>query len=72
VGSLREAGKPVELYIFPGEYHLKWQPAHRAAVYRRSLDWFDFWLRGHVDPSSDKSPQYKRWSAMRIASAPPH
>ena len=21
-----------------------WQPAHRLAIYRRNLAWFDFWL----------------------------
>lgn len=73
VGSLREAGKPVELYVFPGEFHTKWQPAHRAAIYRRSLDWFDFWLRGRVDPAPAKAAQYRRWSAMRDeASVPAH
>jgi dipeptidyl aminopeptidase/acylaminoacyl peptidase len=71
VSSLMEAGKPVELYVFPDEFHNKWQPAHRVAVYRRSLDWFDFWLRGRTDPEPARSAQYARWSAMRgRASAP--
>jgi len=39
--ALREAGKPVDLFVFPDEHHVKWQPAHRLAVYRRNLAWFD-------------------------------
>lgn len=68
--SLRAQGKPVEMYIFPDEYHLKWQPAHRAAIYARNLDWFDFWLRGITDPEPAKAAQYTRWRAMR-SNAPP-
>lgn len=63
--SLREWGKPVEMYVFPNEYHVKWQPEHRLAVYNRNLDWFGFWLRGVEDPAPDKAAQYARWRAMR-------
>jgi dipeptidyl aminopeptidase/acylaminoacyl peptidase len=63
--SLREAGKPVEMYVFPGEFHIKWQPVHRLAIYRRNLDWFDFWLRGIEDPDPAKAAQYRRWRALR-------
>src|SRR3546814_5504241 len=38
VTALREAGKPADLFVFPGEYHIKWQPAHRLAAYERGLD----------------------------------
>lgn len=67
--SLREAGKPVEMYVFPGEFHIKWQPVHRLAIYRRNLDWFDFWLRGMEDPDPAKAAQYQRWRAMRARRA---
>lgn len=70
VANLREAGKPVELRIFPEEYHIKWQPAHRAAIYGLVIDWFDFWLRGHEDPSPDKAEQYRRWRALPRGSSP--
>src|SRR3546814_3108759 len=63
--ALREHGQPVEMYVFPGELHNKWQPAHRLAVYTRNIDWFDFWLRGYVDPDPSKSEQYERWRALR-------
>jgi len=42
--AFMEAGIPTELYVFPNERHIKWQPAHRAAIYRRNLDWFARWL----------------------------
>ncbi len=63
--SLREYGKPVEMYVFPGEFHVKWQPVHRLAIYQRNLDWFDFWLRGVEDPDPAKAPQYQRWRRLR-------
>src|SRR3546814_5580356 len=33
----------VEMFIFPDEYHVKWQPAHRRATYLRSLDELERW-----------------------------
>lgn len=63
--ALREHGKPVELYVFPGEHHNKWQPLHRAALYARNLDWFAFWLQGTVDPDPAKAEQYRRWETMK-------
>lgn len=63
--ALREHGQPVELYVFPNEFHMKWQPAHRRAIYQRNLDWFGFWLQGHIDPDPAKAAQYRRWEEMR-------
>lgn len=63
--ALREHGKPVELYVFPGEHHIKWQPLHRASVYERNLDWFSFWLQDRVDPDPAKAAQYARWNVMK-------
>lgn len=63
--ALREKMRPVELYVFPDEYHLKWQPAHRLAVYTRNLDWFNFWLRDLTDPIPTKVRQYIRWEDLR-------
>jgi hypothetical protein len=53
------------MYVFPHEYHIKWQPVHRLAIYRRNIDWFDFWLRGVEDPDPSKAAQYLRWRRMR-------
>jgi hypothetical protein len=63
--ALREHDKPVELYVFRGEHHIKWQPVHRLAIYERNLDWFAFWLQDRVDPDPAKAEQYARWEAMK-------
>lgn len=65
---LETHGKPVEAYVFPDEYHVPWQPAHRLAMYRRNIDWFRFWLQDFEDSSPEKAAQYQRWRQMR---APP-
>ncbi len=63
--ALKEAGQPVEMLVFPQEFHLKWQPLHRRAIYQRNIDWFRFWLQGRIDPDPAKVEQYRRWTAMR-------
>jgi dipeptidyl aminopeptidase/acylaminoacyl peptidase len=63
--SMENAGRAYEAYIFPDEYHVKWQPAHRFAIYNRNLDWFRFWLQDVEDPDVSKSKQYERWRALR-------
>ena len=67
--ALREHHQPVEMYVFPNEHHGKWQPAHRLAIYLRSLDWFAFWLQNRKDPGPGKQAQYERWEKMRSAKA---
>jgi len=62
---LEDARKPFDAYVFPGEYHEKWQPAHRHAIYERNLDWFRFWLQDYEDPDPTKAEQYKRWHELR-------
>lgn len=68
--ALTEVGAPVDLYVFPGEYHVKWQPAHRLALYARSIDWFDFWLNGRADLGGGRAAEVRRWEALRQASPP--
>jgi dipeptidyl aminopeptidase/acylaminoacyl peptidase len=63
--ALHEQKQPVDLYIFPGEHHMKWQPAHRKAIYVRNLDWFSFWFQKRIDPLPAKADQYQRWIRMR-------
>ncbi|PKP92525.1 MAG: hypothetical protein CVT77_08690 [Alphaproteobacteria bacterium HGW-Alphaproteobacteria-16] len=63
--ALREHDKPVDMYVFPDEHHIKWQPAHRLAIYERNLDWFGFWLAGRIDPDPDKREQFAHWKALR-------
>lgn len=66
--ALHRDHHPVDLRIFPDEYHLKWQPAHRLAIYERNLDWFDFWLRGRESGAIGSEVRLQdilRWRAMR-------
>jgi dipeptidyl aminopeptidase/acylaminoacyl peptidase len=63
--ALREAGVPVDLFEYPGEFHARWQPAHRLATYRRSLDWFDFWLRGVRSDDPDRQSELKEWDRLK-------
>ncbi len=65
VTALERVGRAVEMYVFPDEYHVKWQPAHRLAIYERNIDWMSFWLRGEEDPAGSKRSQYARWRALR-------
>lgn len=65
--AFRDRGKPLDFYIFPNETHVKWEPAHRLAMYERNVDWFSFWLLHQRDCVVEKAPQYARWLAMRGA-----
>lgn len=69
VETFSDRRRPIELHVFPGETHIKWQPAHRRAVYERTIDWFEFWLRKRIDCGPGKAAQYRRWQGM--AGAPP-
>lgn len=64
VARLQDANKPVEMYVYPGEHHVKWQPDHRLAVYRRNIQWLKFWLLGEIEPDPVAPGQYERWIAM--------
>lgn len=70
--ALREAGVPVDLFEYPGEYHARWQPAHRLATYRRSLDWFDYWLRGVRSDSPDRQSELKEWDRLKKEAGQKH
>lgn len=63
--ALREAGVPIDLFVYPHEYHARWQPAHRLATYKRSLDWFDYWLRGVRSQDPDRQGELKEWDRLR-------
>ena len=63
--SLRDLDKPIELYIYPNELHVRNQPRHRLEIYERNLDWFRFWLKDEQDPDPRKEEQYRRWNRLR-------
>lgn len=54
-----------DLYVFPNEPHLKFQPRHKLAVYTRNVDWFRFWLQNFEGKEPSKAAQYARWREMR-------
>ena len=58
-----------EIYVFPDEAHIKFQPRHKLAVYERNLDWFRFWLQGYEDADPLKAEQYRIWREMRSGGA---
>lgn len=65
IAAFQDAGAPVDAYFFPGEHHVKSQPAHRLAIYRRNVAWFDFWLRGDDADSAITPGERSRWRSMR-------
>jgi dipeptidyl aminopeptidase/acylaminoacyl peptidase len=69
VETFRNRGKAIEMFVFEGEPHIKYQPAHRLAIYERSTEWFQFWLMGMMNCTPAKAGQYARWKAMRNAPA---
>lgn len=62
IRALRFFGQPVDAYVFPDEQHIKWQAAHRLAVYERNIAWFDFWLKGIAPRDAETA---KRWTKLR-------
>ena len=67
--TYRHRGKAIEMRVFPGETHYRWQPAHRLPTYRWQIDWFSFWLARQMDCSAPRAPQYARWLAFPGAPA---
>ncbi len=65
VSTLRELKKPVEMFMYPDEGHIKNQPKHRYEIYERNVDWLCFWLKGEEDPDPAKAEQYARWRELR-------
>jgi hypothetical protein len=62
---MRDWKKPIEMWIYPNEYHIKIQPRHRLNVYDRNVDWFRFWLKGEEDPDPARKEQYARWRKLQ-------
>ena len=63
--EMRDRGKPVEMYVFPHETHVKMEPVHRLVIYNRNLDWYKYWLLDKRDPDPAKRDQYRRWDELR-------
>lgn len=67
--TYRHRGKAIEMRVFPGETHYRWQPAHRLATYRAQIEWFSFWLARQMDCRAPMAKQYARWLAFPAAPA---
>ena len=63
--AMRIQKNPMEAYIYADEYHIKTKPSHRAAIYRRNVQWFKFWLKGEEEAKPVEPGQYERWREMR-------
>jgi len=63
--ALREADAPIDMFVLPGEHHVKWQPAHRLAIYERSLDWFTYWLKRDVPTDPRRAEEGARWKQLK-------
>lgn len=63
--SLQQLRKPVELFVYANEHHVKNQPKHRYEIYERNIDWLEFWLEGLEDTKLGKASQYARWRELR-------
>lgn len=60
-----------DLFVFPEEPHVKFQPRHLQAAYERNFDWFRFWLQGVEDRALQKEAQYARWRMMKESLSKP-
>ena len=67
---LRAANRAVEMFVYPGDYHIKWQPAHRLAVYNRNIDWLNFWFRGTPPAHEGDSATGAAWQGLRTGLPP--
>jgi dipeptidyl aminopeptidase/acylaminoacyl peptidase len=68
--ALQRFHAPADLLVFPDEYHVKWQPAHRWAIYERSVCWFGFWLQQPA-PDVCRPEDLERWSHLVRPSTSP-
>lgn len=64
---LRRQQRAVEFLSFPDGGHNLVKPWERLTSQEGTVDWHDFWLNGHEDPSPSKAEQYVRWRKLRVA-----
>lgn len=65
VSRLRDLERPIDLYVYPGAYHLKTRPRHLALAQIRTLDWIAFWLRDEESNDPTDAERRTRWRALR-------
>lgn len=62
---LGREGRAAELWAFPDEAHIAFQPRHQLAINQRNLDWFRFWLQGEENTDPAAADQNLRWRRLR-------
>jgi dipeptidyl aminopeptidase/acylaminoacyl peptidase len=62
--GLSEMNRPVELAYLPDAPHILEKPMETWEAEEAMVDWFCFWLKGEIDPSPRKEPQYRRWRRL--------
>ena len=63
--------KPVDFVWLPYGLHLLVKPWERLVSQQGNVDWFDFWLKGVVDPDPSKKTEYERWNRLSRSEAGP-
>jgi hypothetical protein len=63
--TMEENAKPFDGYVFPDEWHIKWQPSHLYAIRQRNVQWLQFWLQGVEADDPTDPDQYVRWRKLR-------
>jgi hypothetical protein len=73
---MRHLNKPAQIYMMPQAdkhpSHTPQNPEQIIAIQETALDWFEFWLTGHEDPSPRKHEQYARWHRLITSNAVPN
>lgn len=58
-------GQPIEILYFDGAPHSTVRPQHRRRSLQTEIDWWNFWLRGRIDPDPAKARQYEHWKRLK-------
>lgn len=66
ITRLREEGRPVEVYLYPGAHHLKTRPSQLNIIQHRNLDWLDFWLRDVETDDALEPSRRTRWNSLSL------
>lgn len=62
---MQRHGRPAEMIHIPLAFHNLRRPQARYTSQQGNVDWFAYWLNGHVDPDPAKAEQYARWNELR-------
>ena len=67
IETLIQRQRPVEVRVFPDEFHIKYAPQTYAGIFENNLMWLRFWLKEEENADPAYAPQYARWRKMRAA-----